>query len=161
MAGTTIDKIEARVKCAGHPSLAPAVEDGVGVFGPRFRARLAGVRLGVPAPVEHSSLWIERLKETPNVRNVPGDTDNHVIANNKRGHRREVAEFWIGELDDPADAAILCVETDQVGVGRSKVEPILVRTQAAIANVVPFGRTLVVPDLPPNSRMDVRDFAWR
>src|SRR5207302_10364620 len=58
------------------------------------------------------------------------------------GHRREVAEFWIGELDDPADAAILCLETDQVGVGGSKVEPILVHTQTAIANMVAFGRTL-------------------
>ena len=141
IARAPIQQVELRVIRSGHPRHAASVEDGVGVVGPRFRARLAGVRIGVPAPLDRSGLRIQGLKETPNIRNIPGHADDHVIAYNQRRHCREVTELWIGELDDPANAAILGIETDQMRVGRSKVEPILVHAQSAIADVVAFGST--------------------
>ena len=76
-----------------------------------------------------------------------------MIAYNERRHRRKVAEFQIGELNVPANRAILRIEADQVCVRRSKVQPILVHAQSAIANVVAFGNTLVMPDFPPVARI--------
>src|SRR6266700_3250651 len=141
-AGTPIRTPANRALKRGPTTPTPSsVEDGVGVVGPRFRARLAGVRIGVPAPLDRSGLRIQGLKETPNIRNIAGHADDHVIAYNQRRHCREVTELWIGELDDPANAAILGIETDQMRVGRSKVEPILVHAQSAIADVVAFGST--------------------
>src|SRR5205823_13633639 len=67
---------------------------------------------------------------------------------------REVTELWVGELDDPANTPILGIETDQMRVGRSKVEPILVHAQSAIADVVAFGNTQVVPNLTPKASVD-------
>ena len=90
------------------------MEEGVGISGPRFRTWLARIRLSVPAPLDLSGLRIERFEETSNIRDVAGDSDDHMIADDERGHGRKVAEFGIGKLDDPANGAILGVETNHV-----------------------------------------------
>ncbi len=123
------------------------MEKGVSVFGPRFGARLAGIWLGVPAPLDCSGVGIQRLEQTTDVRGVPGESDDHVVTNHKRRHRREVAKLGISQFDDPANGAILGIQTDQVRIGGSEVEPILVHGQAAMADVVAFGSAMVMPDL--------------
>ena len=93
IARAPIEQIQLTIVRAGHPRHATTVEESVGVFGPCFRTRLARVWLGVPAPLNGSGFRIPRLEETSNIRNIPRDAHNHVIAYNERRHRRKVAEF--------------------------------------------------------------------
>src|SRR5262249_3060796 len=59
IAGAPIKKIEVGIVSSGHPGHAAAVEDGVAVSWPSLRARLAGIGLGVPAPLDGSGFGIE------------------------------------------------------------------------------------------------------
>lgn len=52
------------------------------------------------------------------------------------------------------NGTILGVEANQVRVGGREVEPILVHSDTAIANMVAFGMTFVVPNQPAKSSVD-------
>src|SRR5256884_3388363 len=71
-----------------------------------------------------------------------------------RSHRGEVAELGVGEFDDPTNRAVPGIEANQVRVGSGEVEPVLIHAQAAIADVIAFGNTLVMPDLAAIARSE-------
>src|SRR5690349_12593726 len=154
IAGAPIEEIELGVVGSRHPSHAAAVEESVGIFRPSFGAGLAGIGFGVPAPLDGSGFRIERFEITANIGNVTRDTGNDVITDHQRSHGGEIAELGIGELDVPPDRAALGVEADHVGVRRGEVEPILVHAQAAIADVVAFRFTVIVPNLAAETSVD-------
>ena len=87
IARAPIEQVELGVIGAGHPRHAATVQHSVGVLGPRFRTRLAGVRLGVPAPLDGSRFRIQGFEESPNIRNVPGHSYDHVITDDQWRHR--------------------------------------------------------------------------
>src|SRR5260370_22063815 len=105
IARAPIEKIELRVVGSGHPSHAAAVEESVAVLGPGFGAWLTGIRLGVPAPLDRSGLWIERLEVTANVGYVSGNAGDDVIAGPQRSHGGKVAELGSGKVEGHATGA--------------------------------------------------------
>src|SRR5580692_9344744 len=104
-----IKKIQFGVVGARHPRHATSVQDGVAFLWPRFRTRLAGFRLGVPAPLDLACLRIDGFEKAGNVRHISRNADDHVIVYDQWRHRREILELWIGKLDDPAHTPVFSI----------------------------------------------------
>ena len=127
---------------------------------PETGTGLAGIGLGVPAPLDGSGFWVQRLEVAANVCNITRDARDEVIANNQRSHGGEVAELGVGEFDVPTNGSVFGIEANHVGVRGGEVEPILVHAQTAVADVVALRFSVVVPNLAAEASVHGPNVVW-
>ena len=117
-------------------------------IGPGIEAGISGIhRDGVELPLQLSGFRIERLQESGRIDVVSG-TDQQMIVDNDRRHRRKVLLIEVRDLHVPAFHAGPGIERHQVIIGRFEIEIVVPDADAAIGDVRGAARLpVVVPDL--------------
>ena len=129
-----IDEIQIGIVAAGEPGHAAAMLHRV-LVRPCFRTGFAGLRFGVPVPLNSTSFRISRFEISGNIKRVAAYADDDVVADRNGGRGGEVFLSEVGDLDTPAEFAGSGFERNQMVVGRLEIEPITPNADATITDV--------------------------
>ena len=135
----------------GGIEIRPRVETGI--------ARLH--RHGVEDPIAFAGFGIVRLEEPRRIE-VVARSNEHVVVDDDRRHRREVLLIEVGDLDVPAFLARARIERDEVIVRRFEEQIVPPDGGAAVADVRPaLGLPVVAPQLASVARVERPDVVGR
>src|SRR5262249_11349730 len=142
---------------SGKPGKSAAMTRGVQIR-PCFEAGITGIhRNGVELPLQFPGLGIERLQETGSIEIIAG-SDEQMIPDNDRCHRREILFFEGSKRNVPAFLSRLCLERNEIVVRCFEEEIVMPYRHAAVRNVCTATRLpVVMPKLPSIARVESPD----
>ena len=152
ISSSPIDQVQIGIVRSGNPGRAAAVRHSVCIR-PGFRSRFARLRHRIPVPENFSVLGASGFQKSRDVRLIVGHAGDETVLHHQGRHADVIAELVIGYFQVPNLPSGARIQTDEVRIGRTEIQPVLVHRDTPLSDHVARTLALEVPDLPARPRV--------